>query len=192
MSMGQVQEGKRTRKVSTAEEPYQGVRLKKSEMSDVSEQATSSSSAAKGKQPITGIDGRDAEMIEMGEGSASAAPDDDRNKGPNDEQSAEQPTGEDDEDPIDDAQSVLFLSIDVVTNASIACSVNVGINDLKTMKSLRKSYNALRNSFLWNRKRSVGVKFYRVSHNSTTTFELMLTPHSSEAFSTSQIMVVTR
>lgn len=183
--------GKKDTQGHTAEEPYQGVRLKTTEMSDVSEHATSRSSTAKGKQPITGIDGRDAEMIEMGEGSKSAAPDNDRNKGPNDDQNAEQPTDDHDADPLVNAQSVLFLCIDVVTNVSIACSVNVGINDKKTMKSLRKSYNALRNSFLWNRKRGVGVKFYRVSHNSTTTFELMLTPRSLKAFTTNESMVAT-
>jgi hypothetical protein len=191
MDMGRVQGKQWTQKVSKAKELYKGVRLKKSDVSDGSEQATSPRSTAKGKQPSVGINGRDTEMIEMGAGLASAAPKSYRKKGPNGDQSVKPPTSEEVDNQLDYTKSVLFLSIDVVTNDSRACSVDVGINDLKTMASLRESYHALRSSFLWNRKRAVGIKFYRVSQISTTTFDLMLTPRSSEAFSTNQNVATT-
>ncbi|KAL6157453.1 hypothetical protein ACJQWK_06711 [Exserohilum turcicum] len=94
-------------------------------------------------------------------GSASAAPKNDRKKGPDDDQNVKPPASEDTEDQVDDKKSVLFLSIDVDKNDSRACSVDVGMNDLTTMTSLRQSYNALRGSFSWTRKRAVGIKFYQ-------------------------------
>ena len=148
----------RTQKVCQANKVYGFMILKQPDASDSKEQEPSSNSKGKGKQQSMGADG-----TSKSSGSASAAPKNDRKKGPDDDQNVKPPASEDTEDQVDDKKSVLFLSIDVDKNDSRACSVDVGMNDLTTMTSLRQSYNALRGSFSWTRKRAVGIKFYRVS-----------------------------
>jgi len=167
------------------------MRLKESDASDGSEQAPSPRSTVKGQQPSAGIDGCDTEMKETGAGLASDVPVDNRKKDPTDNENMKPLPSEEVENKLDDTNSVLFLSLDILANDSRACSVNVGMNDLKTMASLRDSYNVLRSSFLWNRKRPVGVKFYRVSQISTIYLHLLLTPRSSEAFSINQNVATT-
>jgi virulence-associated protein VapD len=123
-----------------------------------------------GEQPSAVIDGRDIEMKEMGTGLAGYVLMDNRKNGLNDNENVKPLTSKEVENKVDDKKSVLFLSLDILTNDSRACSVDVGMNDLKTMANLRDSYNALRRSFLWKRKCPVEVKFYRVSQISTINF----------------------
>lgn len=142
---------------------YSGIRLKDSDVSDGSEQGPSSRPTVKGEQRSVGTNRRDTELKDMRAGLASHLSMNNRKKDPNHDRNAKPPMSEEVENPLDDTKSVLFLSIDILTNDSRACSIDVGMNDLKTMDNLRESYNALRNYFLWNRKRPVGIKFYRVS-----------------------------
>jgi hypothetical protein len=139
------------------------VRLRHSDASDSSKQEPSHKSTVEGKQSSVVTDGRDTELVEMGAGSANAAPKNDRRKDTKDDRDVKPPTSAENESWLDGSKPVLFLSIDVVTNDARARSVDVGVDDLKTMANLRESYNAMRSSFFWNRKRPVGVKFYRAS-----------------------------
>jgi hypothetical protein len=108
-----------------------------------------------------GSDEHNTELIATG--SASAAPKNNRKPDLKDEQNVTTPASEEYDNKLDKSKPVLFLSIDVFTNDTRASSVDVGVNDLETIANLRESFNDMRSSFLWNRKRSVGVKFYQVS-----------------------------
>jgi hypothetical protein len=119
----------------------------------------------KSEQSSVGIDRSDAGMAEIGAESANAASKKDRNKNSKDDQDAKPPSSDKSENQSDEEKPVLFLSLDIVLNDSRACSVDVGLNDHETMKNLQKSYNTLRNSFFWNQKRPVGIKFYQVSRS---------------------------
>lgn len=157
-----------------------------SDAPDGSKQATSPRSTVEGSQTSAGIDERNTKLVGIATGSASAAPKNNRKKDLKDDRNVTSSTSGENENRLDDSKPVLFLSIDVTTNDARAYSVDVGMNDLKTMANLRESYNDMRSSFLWDRKRPVGVKFYQVSQISTTDFHFELIPRSSEASCTNQ------
>lgn len=56
-------------------------------------------------------------------------------------------------------QSILFISADINSNESVACTVDLGKHDKTTFQNLRA---ALRSLPSWGWKRATGIKFYRV------------------------------
>ena len=58
-------------------------------------------------------------------------------------------------------QPILFLTVDVKSNNSVACAVSLGKDDHTTFQNLRSAYRCLPG---WGLKRATGIKFYRVIH----------------------------
>ncbi|OAL53531.1 hypothetical protein IQ07DRAFT_640587 [Pyrenochaeta sp. DS3sAY3a] len=129
--------------------------------SGANEQASSSRSTVEVDRLSAGIDGRGTEMKDLGAGLASDVSMDNGTPDPNDDENVRLLMSEEAENKPEDTKSVLFLSLDIDTNDSRACSVDVGMNDQETMTNLRDSYKDLRGSFFRIRKSPVGIKFYR-------------------------------
>jgi hypothetical protein len=123
---------------------------------------TTSSSESHGKQPTIVNDGHRKDKIFTVEKSVTTRPIKDYGQEPEENEGAHSPDIISKKGSSNEPRPVLFLSVDIATNDSRACSVDVGVKDLDTMENLRKPYKALRSSHFWDRKRPTGFKFYRV------------------------------
>lgn len=68
-------------------------------------------------------------------------------------------------------QPIIFLTIDTNPNSSMACSVEIGMDDQTTFQNLRSAHRGLAR---WAWKRATGIQFYRV----ITVLLLAFTPHN--------------
>ncbi|KAH8711840.1 hypothetical protein GQ44DRAFT_731073 [Phaeosphaeriaceae sp. PMI808] len=116
------------------------------------DRTTAPSSKPQGKQSTTVNDGHGKESIPTVRKPATTRPRRDDGKEPEEDGGAHSPDMISKKGSPNECRPVLFLSVDIVTNDSRACSVDVGIKDLDTMENLRRSYNALRSSHFWNQR----------------------------------------
>lgn len=132
----------------------------KSNSTDRDRQADQIDASTKTPQSQDSLGGRPNELQEHTRTTAEPSSNDSNNTNNRDNKVPRMEGGAQRE--LDNNEHVVFLSLDTISNESIARTVRAGQNDNITLKNLRAAYSSLSPGWLLRRRRATGIKFYRV------------------------------